>query len=185
MKLGYSPYELVSALQKDIRRGNEYQALFWAVKMESFDAERLWRKLKAIASEDVSCGNPIVPLVIETLEKQYWIAIERKNDSYRLFLANAVVILCKSPKSRMPVHLVNYVYGQIQYEDKRLSIPDYALDIHLEGKEWEEDGSISLVKDVNLTMKLLKTNIRINARRCLRSMVNLEKNSQKERKRRG
>jgi replication-associated recombination protein RarA len=58
------PYDLVSALQKDIRRGNEYEALFWAVKLESLNPTRLWNRLKVIASEDIGPANPIIPLVI-------------------------------------------------------------------------------------------------------------------------
>ena len=36
-KRGYDMYELISALQKDIRRGNEYEAMFWAVELETFN----------------------------------------------------------------------------------------------------------------------------------------------------
>jgi replication-associated recombination protein RarA len=132
-KLGYSPYDLDSALHKDIRRGNEYEALFWAVKMENVGknrGRRLWNKLKVIASEDIGPANPIMPLVIETLEKQYFDALKRRSDTCRLFLANAVVILARSSKSRIVDDLLNIVYGQIQHEDKKLPVPDYALDMH-------------------------------------------------------
>ena len=36
-KHGYDFYEVLSALQKEIRRGNEYEAMFWAVELESFN----------------------------------------------------------------------------------------------------------------------------------------------------
>jgi replication-associated recombination protein RarA len=132
-KPGYSPYDLNSALHKDIRRGNEYEALFWAVKMESMGKKQrttLWNKLKIIASEDIGPANPIMPLVIETLEKQYYDARKSRSDTYRTFLSNAVVILARSKKSRIADDLLNLVYGEIQHEDKRLPIPDYALDMH-------------------------------------------------------
>jgi len=38
---GYDIYELLSALQKDIRRGNEYEALFWAAELESLNPKML------------------------------------------------------------------------------------------------------------------------------------------------
>lgn len=145
-KLGYSPYELDSALQKDIRRGYEYRALFWAVKIESTNKKasitRLWNRLKVIASEDIGPANPLMPLVIETLEKQYRDARARKNDSYRLFLANAIIILSRSSKSRVTDNLVNIIYGRIQHENMRLPIPDYALDMHTSkgkkmGRGWD------------------------------------------------
>jgi replication-associated recombination protein RarA len=133
-RFGYSPYDLRSALQKDIRRGNEYEALFWAVKLESLGNKSvikgIWNRLKVIASEDIGSANPTMPLVIETLEKQYYDAWERKNDSFRLFLANAVVNLARSEKSRIVDDIVHLVYHEIQHEDKKLPIPDYAYDMH-------------------------------------------------------
>ena len=133
---GYDIYELASALQKDVRRGNEYQAMFWAVELESFNPTALWNRLRVIASEDIGIANPLAPLVIDVLEKEYDDAKERENDSYRLFLTHAVLFLARSRKSRIVDDLLNVVYGEIQHEDKKLPIPDYALDMHtLRGKK--------------------------------------------------
>jgi len=127
---GYDIYELLSALQKDIRRGNEYQAVFWAVELESFNPTALWNRLRAIASEDIGLADPLAPLTIDVLKKEYYDARGREDDSYRLFLVHAVLFLARSPKSRIVDDLLNVVYGQIQHEDKKLAIPDYALDMH-------------------------------------------------------
>ena len=133
---GYDIYELLSALQKDIRRGNEYQAVFWAAELESFNPKTLWNRLRVIASEDIGIANPLAPLVIDVLEKEYDDARRRENDSYRLFLFHAVLFLARSRKSRIVDDLLNVVYGEIQHEDKKLPIPDYALDMHtLRGKK--------------------------------------------------
>jgi replication-associated recombination protein RarA len=104
---GYDFHELLSALQKDIRRGNEYQAVFWAVELESFNPTALWN----------------------VLEKEYD-ARRRENDSYRLFLVHAILFLARSCKSRIVDDFLSVVYGEIQHEDKKLPIPDYALDMH-------------------------------------------------------
>jgi len=133
---GYDIYELLSALQKDIRRGNEYQALFWAVELEGFNSKMLWYRLQVIASEDIGVANPFAPLLIDVLERKYDDARKRNNDSYRLFLTHAVLFLVRSSKSRIVDDLLNVVYGEIQHEDKKLPIPDYALDMHtLRGKK--------------------------------------------------
>lgn len=133
---GYDIYELLSALQKDIRRGNEYQAVFWAAELESFNPTALWDRLRVIASEDIGIANPLAPLIIDVLEKEYDDAKERGNDSYRLFIVHAVLFLARSLKSRIVDDLLNVVYGEIQVEDKKLPIPDYALDMHtLRGKK--------------------------------------------------
>jgi len=133
---GYDIYELLSALQKDIRRYKEYQAVFWAAELESFNPTALWNRLRVIASEDIGIANPLAPLIIDVLEKEYNSAKERGNDSYRLFLVHAVLFLARSRKSRIVDDLLNVVYGEIQHEDKKLPIPDYALDMHtLRGKK--------------------------------------------------
>jgi replication-associated recombination protein RarA len=127
---GYDVYELLSALQKDIRRGNEYQAVFWAAELESFNSKMLWIRLQVIASEDIGVANPFAPLVIDVLERKYDDARKRNKDSYRQFLTHAVLFLARSRKSRIVDDLLNVVYGEIQHEDKKLPIPDYALDMH-------------------------------------------------------
>lgn len=127
---GYDIYELLSALQKDIRRGNEYPAVFWAVELESFNAKMVWNRLRVIASEDTSIANPNATLTIDVLEKQYDDAVRRKNDSSRLFLVHAVLYLASSSKSRMVDDWLITVYGNIKFKDEKLKIPDYALDMH-------------------------------------------------------
>jgi len=130
---GYDFHELLSALQKDIRRGNEYEAVFWAVELESFNPTALWNRLRVIASEDIGIANPLAPLVIDVLEKEYDDAKDPEKpekDAYRSFLTNAVLFLARSRKSRIVDDLLNVVYGEIQHEDKKLPIPDYALDMH-------------------------------------------------------
>ena len=132
---GYDYKELLSALQKDVRRGNIYEAMFWAVELESFNPTALWNRLRVIASEDIGPANPIASLVIDVLEKEYD-DFKKRNDSYRLFLTHAVLFLARSRKSRIVDDLLNVVYGEIQHENKKLPIPDYALDMHTpRGKE--------------------------------------------------
>ena len=127
---GYDFYELLSALQKDIRRGKEYKALFWAAELETFNPTALWNRLRIIASEDVGIASPLVPVIVDTLCRQYLEFKKNRNDAWRLFLANAVLLLASCTKSRMVDDLVNVVYTEIQHEDKRPEIPDYALDMH-------------------------------------------------------
>lgn len=130
-------FELLSALQKDIRRGKEYEALHWAMRLESMNQKALWNRLKIIASEDIGYKNPNLPIIIETLEKQYAEAWNRKDKhgASRVFLSNAIIIMCRSEKSRVTDDLLNVVYGEIQHEGKKLDIPAYAKDVHTyEGK---------------------------------------------------
>jgi replication-associated recombination protein RarA len=122
---GYDLHEVISALQKEIRRCKEYEAVYWAVELESFNPKALWNRLRVIASEDIGIADPIAPLVVDVLEKEYD-NTKGKNDSWRLFLVNAVLYLARSPKSRIVDNLLNVVYN----DERKLEIPDYALDMH-------------------------------------------------------
>ena len=135
-KRGYDIFELLSALQKDIRRGNEYEAMFWAVELESINPVMLWNRLTIIVSEDISIANQPLAILIDVLRKWYFDLKEKKKDAYRILLAQAILALCRSPKSRIATNLVHVVYGEIQFLNKNLEIPDYALDMHtLRGKK--------------------------------------------------
>jgi len=123
---GYDMFEVLSALQKEIRRCKEYEAVYWATELESFNPEALWKRLRVIASEDIGLADPLASLIVDVLEKQYYDAVARKKDSSRLFLVHAVLYLARSPKSRIVDNLLAVVYN----DEERLEIPDYALDMH-------------------------------------------------------
>jgi len=123
---GYDLHEVLSALQKEIRRGKEYEAVFWARELESFNPKALWNRLRVIASEDIGLADSLAPLIVDVLEKQYYDAVDRKNDSSRLFLVHAVLYLARSPKSRIVDNLLAVVYN----DEERHEIPDYCRDMH-------------------------------------------------------
>ena len=127
---GYDLHEVISALQKEIRRCKEYEAVYWATELESFNPKALWNRLRVIASEDIGLADPLASLIIDVLEKQYYAA--DKKDSSRLFVVHAVLYLARSPKSRMVDNLLAVVYN----DEERHEIPDYALDMHtIRGKK--------------------------------------------------
>ena len=138
---GYKFFELLSALQKDIRRGNEKQALRWAIEIaECFSEIALWNKLRGIASEDIGLANSTAPSVIQTLENDYFDLKEtnNKNKPERLPLVNAVVFLSSSLKSRIVDNLLNVVYEERDHENWNPPIPEYALDKHT--LKWKQTG---------------------------------------------
>lgn len=126
---GYYLDEVISALQKEIRRGNEYDAVYWAVELESFNSKALWNRLKVIASEDVGVAEPHAPLIVSALESMYDYSKEKKKEEYRMFFVNAVSILARAPKCRVADNLMITLFGDIKL-GKRLEMPDYAIDKH-------------------------------------------------------
>jgi replication-associated recombination protein RarA len=127
---GYDIYELLSALQKDIRRCNEYQALHWAIELETYNVKALWNRLRVIASEDIGIANSEATILVDVLERQYNDALKRENSPSRLFLVHAVLYLARSKKSRIVDDLLITAYDNIKYKGEKLPIPDYTLDHH-------------------------------------------------------
>lgn len=125
-KNGYDLLETMSAMQKEIRRCNEYEAEFWAVELESLNPKALWNRLRVIASEDVGMADPHAAILIDVLESNYYAMMGKKDNPSRLFLVHAVLYLARSPKSRIVDNLLTTVYN----EERKLEVPDYALDMH-------------------------------------------------------
>jgi replication-associated recombination protein RarA len=130
-KNGYDHYELLSAMQKCIRRGLEYEAVHFAVELEEFNPAMIWNRLKIIACEDIGPANPILPVLVDLLHRQYLAEKSKLAESAcKLFMVNAVVCLCRSQKSRITDDLLSVVYTERELEHKFPSIPDFALDKH-------------------------------------------------------
>ncbi|MCW3999880.1 MAG: hypothetical protein NWE93_06550 [Candidatus Bathyarchaeota archaeon] len=129
-KHGYDHYELLSALQKCIRRGMEYEAAHFALELEEFNPTMLWNRLKIIAAEDIGPADPTMSLLIDLLQRQYLTEKAKLAEgAYQLFLVDAVVCLCRSKKSRVTDDLLSVVNHE-RNENKFLPIPDFALDMH-------------------------------------------------------
>ena len=123
--------ELVSALQKSIRRGKEEIAVDVAYEMyitsEQFE-DKMWRRLMAMAVEDVGFGDTNAPVVVYTLNK-----IRQEfpyNDGDRpLFFMHAIRFLCSRSKERSTDCLKNITIKKFD-RGYKLEIPDYAYDMH-------------------------------------------------------
>ena len=69
-KNGLQADQVISALQKEIRRGNvenacrlAYEMIITSSSLENF----LWERLKIISVEDIGLGEPNAPVVIQNL----------------------------------------------------------------------------------------------------------------------
>ena len=69
---GYRIDEVTSALQKEIRRGNEWHALQWATELALAGyTNYVWKRLRIIASEDVGLGEPMMAVLIRMLYENW------------------------------------------------------------------------------------------------------------------
>ena len=122
-------YEVISALQKDIRRGNEESAMHWALELCPRYEYWMWQRLIVIAHEDIGIANPEVLGLIPAMRESYMEFRRRGRGAVRLVLANAILLLARSPKSRLADHFQCAV-NQDMLHGTHFPIPDYALDIH-------------------------------------------------------
>jgi replication-associated recombination protein RarA len=124
--------EVVSALQKCIRRGLLDDAVYWAVDMylTGYD-EYCWKRLRIMASEDVGPAEPNLPATIEALYRTYTDLKKKKDEAHapqRLQLVHAVILLAQARKNRVVDHALIYHFGN--HAMLKRSVPDFALDKH-------------------------------------------------------
>jgi replication-associated recombination protein RarA len=128
----YSPYEVMSALQKCIRRGLEEEALYWAFELTEAgptNAKVCLSRLHVMAHEDVGLGDPQAALfaIQSVQDTQRW--LDAKNGAWRLSLSNAVMALARAKKSRDSDNIQAVVRAK-RFNACDLEIPDVALDKH-------------------------------------------------------
>jgi hypothetical protein len=127
---GYVLGEVISAIQKEIRRGKEREAFFWAMELCPRYEKYLWRRLIIIAHEDIGPANPLLLVAIPTMRFCYFDCREAgKDGGAKLILCNAILIMCASPKARTADHLVT-IMGHEREKGLKLEPPSYAVDRH-------------------------------------------------------
>ncbi|HLL69435.1 MAG TPA: hypothetical protein VK453_27515 [Micromonosporaceae bacterium] len=138
----------MSVLQKDIRRGNVDNAVLAAYEMLSTSAEvaeHLWRRLKLIAVEDVGMGQPLAPLLVECLHRNF----RAVAGGDTMMAVHAVRLLAMSEKDRTSAEHADLVTTKVENGELMVAVPDYALCVHTRaGQElgrglvqWWENGA--------------------------------------------
>ena len=129
---GLAADEVISALQKCLRRGHLENAILlaWEMFLTSAELEEvLWSRLCVIAVEDVGMGNPQMPVLVETLYQQHK-RLPRPSGDRFLFAAHAVRLISGSTKDRTSDDLVNWAKRTVELGERLPQIPDFALDMH-------------------------------------------------------
>jgi replication-associated recombination protein RarA len=124
--------QVISALQKEIRRGNVENAAVLAHEMIDTSPElerKLWDRLCVISVEDVGFGDPIAPVLIQSLE-QMSRRFDRREGDRALFAIHAVRYLATRQKDRSSDEMYNWIRIEVAAGNLRPTIPDYALDMH-------------------------------------------------------
>jgi hypothetical protein len=136
-KGGYPMDEVTSALQKSIRRGQEFEAGYWALELiDSGHWKYLMDRLQTIACEDIGLANPMAVLTVSAVRQgietkladaakkgKVWMGAPKEQIGF------LILYLCRSCKSRQADDYIWYVQRK-RKEGTRLDIPEYAIDKH-------------------------------------------------------
>jgi replication-associated recombination protein RarA len=128
---GFAADEVISSLQKSIRRGLVEEACEFAYEMYITSPqmeEKLWRRLITISIEDIGMGNPHAAILINNLHEMSQ-KFSYADGDRSLFFFHAIRYLCEGEKDRSSDLLKNiivkkFAMGYIP------EIPDIALDKH-------------------------------------------------------
>lgn len=128
---GLAADEVISALQKTIRRGDAESAVRFGYEMYVTSQaleDYMWLRLAVISVEDVGPAVPMLPALIAALDAQ------RRQMPYgsgdrMLFAIHAIRTLCGSAKTRSNDQLLNLVMREFA-RGEIPEIPDVALDMH-------------------------------------------------------
>ncbi|QTA92757.1 hypothetical protein [Desulfonema magnum] len=124
--------QVLSALQKEIRRNNTENAVLLAYEMmitsPAMEAH-LWRRLMIISVEDIGFGEPNAPVMLSTLYQMVK-TFDWADDERALFTVHAVRYLCGCRKDRSSDEMVAWIKHAVSRGEAEVNIPDYALDMH-------------------------------------------------------
>jgi len=127
---GDEHYNILSALQKSIRGSDENAALHYAGRLiEAGDIISLSRRLLVIACEDIGLAYPTAISIVKSCVDS---AMQLGLPEARIPLAQAIILLCTSPKSNSAVCAIDEALGDIK-SGKSGDIPPDLKDGHYEG----------------------------------------------------
>lgn len=139
---GFAADEVISALQKSIRRGIVDNALLlgWEMYVTSPEMEAmLWSRLCVISVEDVGLGNAQAPILVNTLFTMHARYPRPEHDRF-MFAAHAIRVMASGPKDRTTDEMASWAKQSINLGERLPEIPDAALDMHTRrGKEMGRD----------------------------------------------
>ncbi len=129
---GFQADHVISALQKEIRRGNTENAALLAYEMIITSPaleDYLWQRLKVISVEDICMGEPMAPVLIQSLYEMT-AACDRSVGERKLYAVHAVRYLCMCKKDRSSDEMINWISHAGELGKALPVIPEYALDMH-------------------------------------------------------
>lgn len=132
---GFDQDEVVSALQKAIRRSEEREAMCAALELAisgKATTTRLLNRLVTILHEDLDVvSHPAVLSAVEATLRQFvaWRDDATKEDAAWMLLGTVIRLMCRCPKSREGDHFASVCIRDL-LDGRWSGPPDHALDKH-------------------------------------------------------
>lgn len=140
---GYDFYEVASALQKAIRRGDTRVAGYFGIELFPRYHNYVWKRLLTVSAED--CAGVITQEIKSLHDSFLFVNKGKKGDQIggRVFLSKAIILLCMTKHNRDADLLTNYIYDlKATLDDKQIEdyltevrkepiqVPEYVYDVH-------------------------------------------------------
>ena len=149
--------EVISMLQKSIRRGIEEDALDAAYEMYSSSPqfeEKLWRRLLAISVEDIGFGDINAGPMVYTYS-QMRLEFPYGDLDRAMFFVQAVRYLCRATKERSSNSILALLVWQFEAGRKPV-VPDYALDTHTRAGRAKGRDLVHFIEEASQVEPLLE-----------------------------
>ncbi len=136
-RAGDEHYDILSAFQKSMRGSDANAAVHYLARLiEAGDLPSICRRLMVCACEDVGLAYPmIIPIVKAAVDA----AIQVGLPEARIPLADAVILVCNSPKSNSAYCAVDAAIADVQ-KGKIGSIPRQLQNKHYDGEDNQNKG---------------------------------------------
>ena len=136
-KTGDEHYDIISAFQKSMRGSDANAAIHYLARLlEAGDLPSACRRLMVCACEDVGLAYPLViPIVKAAVDAALMVGLPEA----RLPLADAVILVCNSPKSNTAHNAINAAMEDIQ-KGKTGPVPRSLQNKHFDGEDNANKG---------------------------------------------
>ena len=130
-------YDMLSAYQKSMRGSDADAAIHYLARiLEAGDLVSACRRLLVCANEDVGLAYPmIIPIVKAAVDTAMQVGLPEA----RIPLANAVILVCNSPKSNSAYNAINRAMADVQ-AGKAGPVPRQLQNKHYDGEDAEIKG---------------------------------------------
>jgi len=131
-KKGDEHYDLLSAFQKSMRGSDPNAAMHYLARiLEAGDLISACRRLMVCACEDVGLAYPmIIPIVKAAVDAAFQVGLPEA----RIPLADAVILVCNSPKSNSAYNAINAAMADVQ-SGRAGPIPRNLQNKHFDGED--------------------------------------------------